>query len=479
MTRLAAVGRAVGSGLGKAGARAGRLAAELTERHVRLGVTGLSGAGKTVFITALVASLLSPGRLSRLRAEAEGRIVGAVLTEQPDPAMPRFQFERHRAMLTAERPDWPHSTRSISQLRVSVRFRPTAFLSRLGGAELLHVDIVDYPGEWLADLPLLALDYEAWAAEALRLADAAGRRREAAAWHAALAAADPAGPADDTVAEALAAAWADYLRASKRAGLAQLSPGRFLMPGDLEGAPVLTFAPLPPTDAPPDGLRARMAARFEAYKAHVVTPFLRTHFAALDRQVVLVDLLGAVAEGPRALADLGAGLSELLGAFRHGRPAFLERLLGGRRIDRLLFAATKADHLHPSQHARLAALMRALLSDAMARAAFDGARIQAQALAAIRATRAQSADSADGRLDLVRGIRLDTRREAAVFPGELPDDPARLLRAAADPASAGRVWPDAAFVRLPFAPPDWSPGEGPPHLGLDRALEFLLGDRLE
>ena len=39
----------------------------------------------------------------------------------------------------------------------------------------------------------------------------------------------------------------DYLRAAKtdRYALSTLPPGRFLMPGDLEGSPALTFAPLP------------------------------------------------------------------------------------------------------------------------------------------------------------------------------------------------------------------------------------------
>ena len=46
-----------------------------------------------------------------------------------------------------------------------------------------------------------------------------------------------------TLADALTA----YLRACKldERALSTLPPGRFLMPGDLEGSPALTFAPLP------------------------------------------------------------------------------------------------------------------------------------------------------------------------------------------------------------------------------------------
>ena len=67
---------------------------------VRLGVTGLSRAGKTVFITALVHGLTRGGRFPVFGALAEGRIAGARLAPQPDDAVPRFDYENHiRALL--------------------------------------------------------------------------------------------------------------------------------------------------------------------------------------------------------------------------------------------------------------------------------------------------------------------------------------------------------------------------------------------
>ena len=49
----------------------------LFEPVIRLGVTGLSRAGKTVFITSLVANLLDRGRMSGLEAARSGRIEAA------------------------------------------------------------------------------------------------------------------------------------------------------------------------------------------------------------------------------------------------------------------------------------------------------------------------------------------------------------------------------------------------------------------
>jgi predicted YcjX-like family ATPase len=58
---------------------------------------------------------------------------------------------------------------------------------------VLNIDIVDYPGEWLLDLPLLDLTYEAWSANMLRLTEREPRRRLADQWLAAVASAKPAG----------------------------------------------------------------------------------------------------------------------------------------------------------------------------------------------------------------------------------------------------------------------------------------------
>ncbi|MDV2687260.1 YcjX family protein, partial [Alkalihalophilus lindianensis] len=55
-------------------------------------------------------------------------------------------------------------------------------------------------------------------------------------------------------------------------------------------------------------------------------------------------------------------------------------------IERVLFAATKADHIHHSSHDRLAAVMSHLVGRALSRAQGAGARVEAMALAAVRAT---------------------------------------------------------------------------------------------
>src|SRR5260370_15536743 len=131
-----------------------------------------------------------------------------------------------------------------------------------------------------------------------------------------------------------------------------LPPGRFLMPGNLANTPALTFAPLDVSadgTAPDGSLWAMMRRRYEAYKDVVVRPFFRDHFARLDRQIVLVDALAAFNAGPEALHDLEAALTGILDCFRIGQRTLCSNLVRPG-VDRVLLAATKADHLHHSSH---------------------------------------------------------------------------------------------------------------------------------
>src|SRR3974390_3120959 len=135
----------------------------LFEPTIRLGVTGLPRSGKTVFIPARVHGLPQGGRFPVFEPFARGRIAKARLAPQPDDAVPRFDYEGNvRALIEARR--WPESTDRISELRLVIDYQ-----SQRGAARTLTLDIVDYPGEWLLDLPLLTKSYAQWAAESLRL----------------------------------------------------------------------------------------------------------------------------------------------------------------------------------------------------------------------------------------------------------------------------------------------------------------------
>ena len=190
-----------------------------------------------------------------------------------------------------------------------------------------------------------------------------------------------------------------------------------------------------------------------------------------------------------ALRDLERTLAAVLACFKPGASAWLSRLVF-RRIDRLLFAATKADHLHHTSHDRLEAILRWLTDKAIARAEYAGAEVKVMALAAIRATReAEARTGFSGRAAALHRRRaaagravgrkvFDGTAEAAVFPGDLPEDPSCLLDAVAVAGAEAAVhFPRFRPPRLNLAASTGATAV-PPHIRLDRAVEFLLGDKL-
>jgi uncharacterized protein len=465
----------------------------LFEPTIRLGVTGLSRAGKTVFITALIHALTRGGRFPIFEALATGRIARAQLTPQPDDAVPRFDYEGHIEALINKR-DWPDSTRQISELRVAIEYQ-----SQSGYQNRLTLDIVDYPGEWLLDLPLLEQSYEAWSAESLRLSRLAPRDRAATQWHAHLATLKPESAADEQAALTASRLFTEYLHACRDVnyGMSLLPPGRFLMPGELAGSPALTFAPLdlPGVGLPPAGsLWAMMRRRYDAYIEVVVRPFFRDHFARLDRQIVLVDAMAAINAGPEAVRDLEGALAAVLECFRIGRKTFWGTLFRPQ-IDRILLAATKADHLHHTSHDRLEAILKMLTEPALTKAGLAGAQVDVVALAAVRATREATVMRGGERLpcvigtpvagEIVGGETFDGKTEVALFPGDLPADPKDLFRSGGEAfrglATSSPQEADFRFLRVRPPVLELTENGTPalPHIRLDRALQFLIGDRLQ
>ncbi len=458
------------------------LARELTnliergrDRQLRLAVTGLSRAGKTAFLTSLVNQLRHAGleaRLDLMPVAREGRLLGARRVSQPDLGVPRFPYDQAMAALDAEPPHWPEPTRGISELRLSIRYRPARRSLLRGETAELSLDLFDYPGEWLLDLPLLGHDYPGWSRAMLA---SAGEQRRAllAEWEQVAAELDPAAEANEAELADIASLYARSLQAAREAGFANLQPGRFLLPGDLEGAPVLQFFPLPALkncdDAeliklPPESVYATLAARFRHYQQHIVRPFYRDHFRRFDRQIVLVDVLGALNAGPERFEDLSQALTTLMQSFDYGKRSLLSRLFAPR-IDRLAIAATKADHVTPEQHGNLTSLLEALLAEPLQDLRYADVPVKALSLAAIRATETHAVEHQKQRTPALRGTTLEGE-EVLVFPGEVPSQ-----------LPEAEFWARQGFDFRAFRP---APREGGalPHIRLDAALDWLIGDKL-
>jgi predicted YcjX-like family ATPase len=432
---------------------------------VRIGVTGLARAGKTVFLTSLAANLLAMSAglptLPALSARIGGRRLGVSLSQAGATSIPRFDYAAHLDALAGEPAAWPARTGAVSMLALDLslpRAGPAAQLP----PRRLRLEFLDYPGEWLLDLPLLRMDFATWSEEILRRLENQPLARDFLAFSAAI----PSGTSGD---ESLASAGHDLYRSllhrlRDEARLAYLQPGRFLMPAPGPEPPWIQFFPRRGRG----GLANLLTQRYEAYTDAVRRDLLSPLFGKLDRLVVLADLLTALSAGPEAFADTHAALAAASGALRwqFSWAEAITSLLSLRRpapvIRRVAYAATKADHVAARQRGNLRGLMKALtpIGDEVAGAHF--------ALASIRCTEDAAWQLGGRSVSAVRG-RVADQGVGLSYPGEVPDEP-----------PDGAFWTHEFFA-LPAFEPTRLPNArrvGVPQIELDALLTFLLDDVL-
>ncbi len=433
-------------------------------RVVRIGVTGLARAGKTALLTSLAANLLAAGAgfpaLPAFTERLAGRSFRAALAPSGSGELPRFDHHTHLAALADDPPHWPARTGAVSLLALDLTIGWRGYATPLPPRHI-RLELLDYPGEWLLDLPLLTQNFDTWSAAALKRLDGRPEARDFLAFSHGLPA---TAPADEPLASAGHALYRATLERQRQAGLSMLQPGRFLMPAPGPQPPWLAFFPL--TGSSP--LAGLMEDRYDRYRTQVRADLVAPSFGQIDRLVVLADLLTALHAGPAAFADAAAALSDTARALHwQMRLPFLPDWMSGLAplfggIGRVAFAASKSDHVADRQRGNLANLTATLT-------ATPHVESRAFAIASVRCTE-DLVWTLDGRpISAVRGRVAGEARAGRSYPGEVPDRP-----------------PDAGFWQHPFlALPNFEPlrltlagRAGVPHIGLDALLTFLLEDLL-
>ena len=223
-------------------------------------------------------------------------------------AVPRFDYAGKLAALAADPPAWPPPTDSVSLLAFDIVVPRTGFMAAVP-AQRVRLELLDYPGEWLLDLPLLRMGFDEWSALALRRLEGRAEAAEFLAFQGGL----PRGAGAD---EALAAAghrlYVAALGRLRDAGMALLQPGRFLMPAPGPAPGWMPFFP----HVGSGGLQGLLGQRYGMYVEAVQRDLSDPLFGNLDRLVVLVDLLSALHRGAGPFGDAQAALAEAAGALR-------------------------------------------------------------------------------------------------------------------------------------------------------------------
>jgi uncharacterized protein len=436
----------------------------------RVGITGLARAGKTALITSLAANLLAlsagrpalPAVVDRLR----GRRLSVSIPSAEASDIPRFEVKPHTDALSADPPCWPARTTAVSLLALDVDIPREGFLAAVG-PQRGRLEILDYPGEWLLDLPLIGQDFATWSEATLRRLESLSRADIPRAFLSFVRSLPAGVGADDALSSSGHQLYAETLRRMRdEIGLVFLQPGRFLMPPPGAQPPWMQFFPVPGRSP----LARAMQARFSAYLDAVQRDLMSPMFGELDCLVILADLLSPLHQGQPAFVDTQSALGAAADALRWERAwtdylTALARLkLPPSKVKRVAFVATKADHIAARQRGNLTSLMRHIT-----RVPRTGVPSSVFSIASVRCTE-DVVETLGGRpVSAVRGRIIGESRPARFYPGEVPDSVPDDL-----------FW-QHRFLALPnFEPmrlPEGGRG-GVPQIGLDALVAFLLADVL-
>jgi predicted YcjX-like family ATPase len=372
------------------------------------------------------------------------------------------------ASLLSKSPVWPDSTKRINTLTIAIRYQTNhALKQHIASHSTLYLELIDYPGEWLIDLPMLEQDFKSWSEHMLCLLEKPEYQIYATEFLSELVSFNTEDDVNEAQLKQLAVSYTDTIkRLKKHTQLAYLQPGRQLIPGDLEDAPILLFFPCRQSTQKENSQYQHLVKRFEAYKKQVIMPFYKQYFCEFDRQLVLVDVMSALNDGPQSLYEQKQTLQAILQSFSYGRSNLIKRLFAPK-IDKVLFAANKCDHVNCTQQVAIAQLLHDLVGEQANEMRFNGVTIETMAMSSIQSTMAKSVKEGNKSLSCIFGKPLNEDNWLTYLP---PEPPNHFI--------SQSQWPDHGFDFLSFSPLPSVKGEFS-HVRLDHALQFLIGDKLQ
>ncbi|CAH0991701.1 putative protein YcjX [Sinobacterium norvegicum] len=455
-----------------------RVSDKLSDSHLCVGVTGLSRSGKTTFVTSLINQLLtsdhSSSALAGFGPALTNRIVGVKLHPAKGSLDSQFPYQQSYQSLCGQRPQWPSSTTDISGCVVELRLAKRGSISKRIGKPYrsLMIEILDYPGEWLLDLPLLDLSFEQWCRQSARQFQQGVRQSLLQQHVAALADIDALADYSPDAGDVVSGYKQLLLSLKQQHNLSFIQPGRFLMPGDAE-AEMLQFFPLLNIDklsgqdlktASSDSFYKVFEQRYNDYIADLVKPFYRRFFSKIDRQLVLVDLISALQQGEEHINDLRQSLSAVLESFSYARQSWLRQLISPR-IEKVSFVATKVDQVVSKDHDNVRQLLATLIQQSFRQVKNEGIEPYCEAAAAVR-TSVETTHNGDAAL-IAR--QLSGERVGLVHP----EIPARMPEG--DEWRRFDDWPLKPFQPAPGV--SFANGDPLPHIRVDSVINSLIGDK--
>jgi len=372
--------------------------------------------------------------------------------------LPEFPVEEHMAALGKGK--WPPATESVAGFQLTVRLRQTHGVKKylLPFTDIVF-EFIDYPGEWLTDLPMLDKTFTQWSDSAWAQQINEPQNQFAKDWHEAVSGFDFEQPPTPDAINLLVSKYREYLLAAKAQGISMLQPGSFLIPGSGFDWQEYGFTPLPSRISSDlsSPWTQRFTHHFEVFQKNWLAALKQNTFRETDKQIILVDLFEGLNHSKSHLYQLRETLSNLAQTFVYGIPGWVQRhLLRQQKIAKVAFVATKSDLIPAAQKDNLLALLKDVTRGATAQLDKDGIQFEHFLVSAIQATDAGSNEQA------LRYVNSEGRYIEATFE-PLPDS----LKAM--PA-------DEHYPALPAGVPKDHLARILNGNGLDRLFQYLLED---
>ena len=435
---------------------------------MRVAVTGLSGSGKTVFLTCLIHHLLELGDRGLPWLAAQGiTLIGREVPAGPGRS-PGFPYRRYLDDLRRRPPQWPERTLFTGSFEMELKA-----LTGSGRSKHIRLEFSDYPGERLVDVVLLDTTFEQWSDRVVEDAGRGVRRSLSESWLAQIA--GLSGGSGD-VEDRLIGEYREYLYLCREAGLTFLQPADMLLKRDRDADRAGWFCPLPDeARRVVPALANEFKRRFDDYVSTVVRPF-KQMLDRCDRQVVLVDVLDVLRNGLDSFHDMRRCMRGALNAFGYRRRRPWYDLVGHvwdllrTRIERVAFVASKADQAAYATRRNLKFLLEEMVSGKHRElsATMAGGKLDFFYMSAYRSTVDDTRQFQGRKLSCLGGIRLDRpgQGEGPWFPGEVPD---RWPQDGWNAADEQFNFP--SFEPKPLPERDGAMME---HINLDKVLYFIL-----
>lgn len=430
----------------------------------RIGITGLPKSGKTVFMTAMLHNL----QQLTYMVDLDPRLRPATLERGASHDVRLFPYyENLKQIIDSEDTPrgnvWPDPTEGESQIRFRIPYSWHLF------DRSQTFDICDYPGEWLLDLPNMGVDFQNWSETVVNQSKGLQNLDQSMDWLGLLKCKNILDNYDHNLAMDVLQKYVKFVKHRKSEGFFDVTPGRHLFLDETafktdSPDPMMVFFPIPGVDqnpvknAPSGSFLSQINKNFNDYKKHVIAPFYNKNIRPIDSLIVLVDLID-VFEDHRKIDDLKISLSKILSIFRPKKTWPIFNDLRPSFIRRVAFAVTKADHFPQYEHKRLESFLKSLLHEI--RMDFENKcdDVETMVISSVKAT----VEIKKGNQNLIQGR---TENSNGKIEGVNQQDVPSYAELKSGCGSG--------FVKFLPKAKSQSLDHGMPHIGLDRAFNYLI-----